>query len=196
MSLPAGAPHVRIQPWSAADEDLLARLNSPEMMLHLGGPETDEKLRRRHARYLDGWRTGAAHVFRVVVLDVVGGHPPRPAGAVSCWPTTWHDEPVFEAGWSILPEFQGLGVATSATVAAIRETALHRARTCDGRRRHLHAFPKLENVASNGVCRKAGLTWGGECDLEYPPGNRIRCNDWFVDLDTVALEVGSVPDLS
>ena len=24
--------------------------------------------------------------------------------------------------------------------------------------------------------------WQGEYDFEYPPGNFIRCNDWFLDL--------------
>ena len=185
MSLPAGPPAVRIEPWSVADLDLLVRLNAPEMMVHLGGPESAEKVRRRHARYVDGWRTDASHVFRVVVED-----PTRPgsgvsAGAVSYWGTTWQGGPAIEAGWSILPEHQGRGVARLATVAAIEHAAGFRARTGDMERRYLHAFPKTANAASNGVCRGAGFTLAGECDLEYPPGTPIRCNDWFVDLDTV-----------
>lgn len=186
MAPHAGVPHVRIEPWSAADLELLVRSNAPEMMLYLGGPESTEKLERRHARYLDGWRTDAAHVFRVLVDDSPDGSA-RPAGVVSYWRSAWHDEPVFEAGWSVLREFQGRGVATLATRAAVRHAAEHRRAPGDARRRRLHAFPRVDNAASNGVCRGAGFTWGGEADLEYPPGTPIRCNDWFVDLDSVAL---------
>lgn len=195
MSLPGGGPHVRIEPWSADDLALLVRCNAPEMMVHLGGPETDEQLQRRHARYLDGWRTGAAHVFHVIV-DGCDGSGPSTAGIVSYWRSTWRDEPTLEAGWCVLPERQGAGVATLATVAAVRDAAARRASTGDIEHRVLHAFPKIDNTASNGVCRRAGLTWGGECGLEYPPGNPIRCNDWFVDLDSVAPVQRRMSDLS
>ncbi|PFG34822.1 GNAT family N-acetyltransferase [Sanguibacter antarcticus] len=211
MSRPVGTERVRIEPWSAADEELLVLANAPAMMLHLGGPETPAKLERRHARYLDGWRTGAAHVFRVVVdrspvdrrpdgrspddrgpgEDGADLPPARSAGIVACWRTTWHDEPVFEAGWSVLPGYQGRGIATAATVAAIRATARHRSQPDDRLRRFLHAFPKIENAGSNGVCRSAGLTWAGACEVEYPVGTPIRCNDWFVDLDAVARAAAS-----
>jgi hypothetical protein len=30
--------------------------------------------------------------------------------------------------------------------------------------------------------RKAGFTLRAEVDLEYPRGDPIRCNDWYVDL--------------
>lgn len=187
MTLPAGPGTVRIEPWSPADLDLLVRLNAPELMVHLGGPESAEKVRRRHARYVDGWRTHAAHVFRVVVEDPARPHDAQVVGAVSYWGTMWQGGPAFEAGWSILLAHQGRGVATLATVAAVAHAAGHRARTGDLERRRLHAFPRTDNAASNGVCRRAGLSWAGEHDLEYPPGVPVRCNDWVVDLDTVDL---------
>jgi hypothetical protein len=33
---------IQIKPWEDKDLDLLFRLNAPEMMQHLGGPESDE----------------------------------------------------------------------------------------------------------------------------------------------------------
>jgi RimJ/RimL family protein N-acetyltransferase len=87
---------------------------------------------------------------------------------------------VFEIGWAVIPAFQGRGVATSATVEA---AAAARAETTA---RSLHAFPSIENAASNAVCRKAGFTLLGVCDFEYPPGNPLTCNDWRLDLATPA----------
>ncbi|MGZ3715396.1 MAG: GNAT family N-acetyltransferase, partial [Ktedonobacterales bacterium] len=43
---------VRIEPWGEGDFPLLeALLGDPEMMEHLGGPETHEQLIERQARY-------------------------------------------------------------------------------------------------------------------------------------------------
>lgn len=82
----------------------------------------------------------------------------------------------YETGWSVLPEFQGRGIANAATLEVVAKAQ------ADGGRRHLHAFPSVDNAASNAVCRKAGFTLLGAFDFEYPPGNTMRCNDWFVDL--------------
>jgi len=49
--------------------------------------------------------------------------------------------------------------------------------------RYIHAFPAFENEASNAVCRKAGFTLIGECEVEFPPGRPMRANDWVVDPD-------------
>ena len=53
--------------------------------------------------------------------------------------------------------------------------------------RFLHAFPSVDNAPSNAICRKLGFTLLGECDFEYPPGNRMRCNDWRLDLRAAPL---------
>ena len=46
----------------------------------------------------------------------------------------------------------------------------------------LHAFPAVDNAASNGLCRKVGFLYVAECDFEYPPGHIMHCNDWRLDL--------------
>ncbi|MFB6838219.1 GNAT family N-acetyltransferase [Streptomyces sp. NPDC056361] len=164
---------VRLEAWSEEDAGLLRALNSPESTHHLGGPETEEQLTRRHRRYVDlsADDTGAGRMFRIVLL-------PEEAvvGSIGYWAQTWDGEPVYETGWSVLPGFQGRGLATAATRAVVE-----RARAA-GRHHHLHAFPSADNAASNAVCRKAGFELLGERDFEYPPGRPMRCNDWRADL--------------
>ena len=79
-------------------------------------------------------------------------------------------------GWSVLPAFQGQGVA-SRGIALMVERA-----RADHKHRFLHAFPLVENGPSNAVCRKAGFTLLAEVEGEYPRGHIVRSNDWCVDL--------------
>ncbi|MEU8761119.1 GNAT family N-acetyltransferase [Streptomyces sp. NPDC048659] len=170
-----GGGTVRLEPWSDADFGLLKAMNAPELMEHLGGPETDEQLAARQLRYellsADPGRPGS--MFRIVLLP-----EEVPAGAIGFWE---HREgasepPVYETGWTVLPGFQGRGVATAATLAVVE-----RARA-EGRFAHLHAYPSTENAPSNAVCRKAGFTLLAEREFEYPPGRTMRCNDWRLEL--------------
>ncbi|MFJ8104976.1 GNAT family N-acetyltransferase [Streptomyces sp. NPDC096132] len=168
-----GVEQVRLVPWAEGDFWLLRRNNSPEMTEHLGGPETEEKLADRHRRYVE---LSSGRMYRVVLAD--GGET---VGSIGYWECEWRGGKVWETGWGTLPEFQGRGLAAQAAravVAVVRQEAGH------GGHPALHAFPKADNAASNGVCRKAGFTLLGEVDLEYPKGNPIISNDWYVDLRT------------
>jgi RimJ/RimL family protein N-acetyltransferase len=80
----------------------------------------------------------------------------------------------------VLTPFQGRGLASAATLAAVRLAA------ADGRHEWAHAYPKVDNAASNAVCRKAGFELLGETDFEYPQGTWIRCNDWRHNLTSVS----------
>ncbi len=167
----AEVPTVRIEPWSEGDLDLLRRANAPEMMEHLGGPETEEQLLARHRRYLTVKEPGEGQMFRVVLVpDEV------PVGTIGYWEKDWRDEMVYETGWGVLPEFQGRGIAVAATLAAMTHAR------AVGRHRYVHAFPSIHHRASNGVCRSAGFTLMGEFDFEYPPGHLLRSYDWCFDL--------------
>ncbi|KQX08575.1 MULTISPECIES: GNAT family N-acetyltransferase [unclassified Leifsonia] len=162
---------VTLKPWAADDIETLRRSNAPEMMTYLGGPETEESLLARQERYLRLGRDGEAHMFRIVTPE----HP-EGVGSIGYWNTVHHDIAVYETGWSVEPAYQGQGIGTRALMAA-----LEHARFVGGRR-SVHAFPRIDNAASNAICAKAGMTLSGEIDFEYPPGNPIRCNDWMFTL--------------
>lgn len=170
---PTVSSPVRIEPWSQADLELLRRANAPELMGHLGGPESEEQLIARHGRYvaLSSDVTGRGRMFRVVEAD--GG---RPVGTIGFWERTWQGREVYETGWAVLPGHHGKGMATAAAVAVAEQARAERKHRC------LHAYPSVDNGASNAVCRKAGFVLVGPCDFEYPPGNPIRTNDWRLDL--------------
>jgi RimJ/RimL family protein N-acetyltransferase len=162
-------PSIELKPYSENDLPFLRRNNAPEMTEFLGGPESEEKLLQRHQKYVNFTDTGTEHMF---VIWVDG----KAAGSAGFWEKEWNGMTVWEAGWGVLPEFQGRGIAVAA-VQALFEKA-----RADGRHRFMHAYPKIENLASNALCRRAGFELMGECDFEYPKGVPIRCNDWRIDL--------------
>ena len=161
-------PSIQLEPWADKDLGLLQQLNTPEIWAHLGGPETEEQVLKRHARYLD-LETGAGGMFTVVLDGVT-------AGSIGYWEREWQDETVYETGWNVLPEFQGKGVATAAAKAIVDRAS------AAGRHRCLHAYPSVDNPASNAICGKAGFTFAGEHDFEFPKGSFMRCNDWRHEL--------------
>ena len=167
----AGVEKVRLEPWGEGDFWLLRRVNSPEMTVHLGGPESEEKLADRHRRYLE---PGSGQMYRVVVAG-----SGESVGSVGFWPREWRDGTVWEAGWGVLPEFQGRGLAVRAARAVVE------AARDAGEHRYLHAFPKEDNGPSNSVCRRAGFTLLGPVDIEYPKGHWITSHDWWVDLESI-----------
>lgn len=172
MERTAASP-VRIEPWSEGDLELLRRANAPELMNHLGGPESEEQLMGRHGRYvaLSADRAGRGRMFRIALPGEA-----RAVGTIGFWERTWRGREVYETGWAVLAEFQGRGIASAATAAAAEQAR------AEHRHRYLHAYPSVDNGASNGVCRKAGFTLIGECEVEYPPGHPLLTNDWRLDL--------------
>ena len=159
---------MRIEPWSEDDLPLLEKLmGDPAMTEHLGGPESPEKIRERQRRY----EPPGSGMFKIV-----DGETGEAVGSVGYWERTWRDGQVYELGWSVLPAFQGRGLARLATAQVI---ALARA---EDRLRFVHAFPSVDNAPSNAICRRLGFTLIEECDFEYPPGRPLRCNDWRLDL--------------
>ena len=164
-------PPPRIEPWGPGDLDLLQRLTGdPAMMEHLGGPEHPDRILERQARYE---QSGDGQMFKII--DATSGEA---VGSVGYWMKDWHGEVVYEIGWSVLPAFQGRGLASAAT-----RLAIHAARA---ERRHsaLHAFPSITNPASNAICQKLGFTLVEELiQFEYPKGNYLTCNDWRLELE-------------
>jgi RimJ/RimL family protein N-acetyltransferase len=163
---------VRLEVWGADDLPLVqALMGDPAMTEHLGGPESPEKLADRQARYARTAHSGDDWMFKIV-LEATG----EAVGSVGYWPRTWRDEDVWETGWSVLPAFQGHGIASAATTQALAHAR------ANGTRRYVHAFPSVDHPASNAICRKLGFTLLGPHDFEYPKGNLMRCNDWRLHL--------------
>jgi RimJ/RimL family protein N-acetyltransferase len=162
------ASETRIEPWSKGDLHLLEKsLGDPQMTAYVGGPESPEKIAERQSRY----EQPNSRQFKII-----DGSSGQPAGWVGYWIRTWHGEQVFEIGWSVIPEFQGRGLASAGT-----RLLLDKARE-EGTLRFVHAYPSVINTPSNAICRKVGFTLQGEVEFEYPPGNLMRCNDWRFDL--------------
>lgn len=158
--------------WSTADLPLLHRANTPEMTAHLNGPETDEQVQQRHERYLRLVASGEARMF--VVLEAGD-----PVGSIGAWKTTWQDEPALETGWFVLPEAQGRGIASRALALLIADARAHR-----GERRMLTACPAVDNLPSNGVCRRNGFTLHSTFTSTFR-GAELLHNDWALDLSAV-----------
>lgn len=163
---------VRIEPWDEGDLQLLQKsMGDPAMTEHLGGPESPAQIAERHERFQRLADSGKGRWFKIV--DATTGES---LGSVGYWERTWRDDNVYEIGWSVLPPFQGRGIAGIGTGLAI-----HKARS-DKKHRFLHAFPSVDNGPSNAICRKLGFTLIEETEFEYPKGSFMRCNDWRLDL--------------
>jgi RimJ/RimL family protein N-acetyltransferase len=161
-------PLVRIEPWGEQDGALLRKLlGDPLMTTHLGGPETAERLAERQA----GYQVPGSRQYKILVEG-------DDAGWVGYWEREWRGEHVFEMGWSVLPDFQGRGVASAATRQLIDIARAERSL------RFVHAYPSIDNSPSNAICRRLGFELMGDDEFEYPEGHFMRCNDWRLDLFT------------
>jgi RimJ/RimL family protein N-acetyltransferase len=167
---------LRLEPWDDRGVALEIRANVAEMKTYLGGIEPDQSIVEREARIRTMVRDGKGRMFLIMIPG-----EPDPVGSVGFWEKEWQGEAVYELGWKVLPAFQGRGIAAKATVATIGLAG-----AAEAKRRWAHAFPRVDNTASNAVCRKAGFALVGECDFEYPKGNPIRCNDWRYDLTALS----------
>jgi RimJ/RimL family protein N-acetyltransferase len=159
---------ISLEPWSETDLPLLEQLlGDPAMMNDLGGPESPEKIAERQLRY----QRPDSRQFQIVDEGTGQG-----VGWVGYWEREWRGERVYEIGWSVLPAFQGRGLAGAAAAEAIRMAQ------AESKHRLLYAYPSVANAPSNAICRKLGFTLHGSCDFEYPKGHWMRCNEWCLDL--------------
>lgn len=169
-------PEVTLRPWSENDLNVVMRfMTDPEMTEHLGGPESSEKVQKRHELYL---RMNDEDKGRMYVI--VAGPDNAPVGSIGYWERELEDQTVWETGWNVFPEHQGHNYATLATLALIekmREAHKHR---------YVYAYPDVDNGASNAICKKAGFTLESKSEYEFPKGHFMMCNNWRFDLYTDA----------
>ncbi len=160
---------VNIRPWSDADLLLLERLMLDPARAGTGALQ---QVRERHERYIRSGETSR----QGPMFAITAGPKGESVGSIGYWQRIWQGQHLWEMGWSVLPEYQGQGVA-----AAAIQLLLDRARRV-GKFRFLHAFPSADNELPNAICREAGFELLGEVVFEAPPGHTRRRNDWRVDL--------------
>ena len=155
-------------PLGAEDEWVTAALETdPVMMEHLGGPLDPDAVPALHAKRLAGIERGDTWYFTIRLGDG------PPVGAVCLWHDEGHPPGTSEAGWSVLTDYQGRGIATAA-VRKLVEMA-----HADGRWGEIHAWPSVDNAASNALCRSLGFRHVGSADFVFR-GQPLRCNDWVL----------------
>ena len=150
-------------------------LGDPNQMVHLNGPESAEKLRERHKKFLAMSADPRAGCMYTITI----GKENAAVGNVGYWETEWDGQKGWETGWFVLPEHQGKGIATAATEMLVNQVSKHG-------RRFLFAYPSVHNHPSNAICRKLGFALVGETESEYPPasGKALRVNIWRLDMRT------------
>lgn len=158
-----------LRPWHDDDLALLRRANTSEMTSHLNGPETEEQVVDRHARYLRYAQTGEARMF-AILLDSL------PVGSIGYWRVRWKHQDAWETGWFVLPEAQGHRVAARALALLIDDANHH-----PEKRGTLVAFPSVENPSSNAVCRRAGFVLTGSSTKTFRDAP-LTMNEWEFDL--------------
>src|SRR5581483_8812256 len=126
---------VSIRPYAEGDMWVLEKtLGDPAQMVHLNGPESPERLKKRHQNFV----ALSSDLSSGCMFTITVGPENEPAGSVGYWETDWEGEKGWETGWFVLPEFQGKGIATAATEMLIS----HVARLG---RRFLFAYPSVTN---------------------------------------------------
>ncbi len=162
-------PVVSIRPWSEQDFALLERLMADQAKTGTGALD---QARTRHERFLRSGETSRQGPMFAIVLGADG----QAVGTIGYWQRVWQGQHLWEIGWSVLPEFQGRGIAQRAI-----ELLADRARAL-ARFRFLHAFPAVDNEAANAICRNAGFELLGQIELNLPAGHTLLRNDWRLEL--------------
>lgn len=160
----------RLRRWTDADLPLLIAANAPEMTAHLGGPETDARVRRRHEQYVRGWDAGMPRMFSIRDDAGVG------VGGIGWWPSEWDGHACYEAGWTVLPAFQRRGAASAAVRLLVEDVRAH-LDASPGAEPLLMACPNVDNDASNALCRTVGFERRGRIEEEYR-GVDMTLNVW------------------
>jgi RimJ/RimL family protein N-acetyltransferase len=159
---------VDLRPYENGDLALTEALETdPSVMRELGGAVDPREIPAIHERRLapsDDW-------WLVIVPDPGG----PAAGTLGIWDAEVDGEPIHETGWTVLPDFQGRGIASRALALLLQRAEQ------EPRFQTLHAFPSVTNSASNALCRKFGFELVDEREHEFR-GQVLRCNRWRLDL--------------
>ncbi|MDI5937799.1 MULTISPECIES: GNAT family N-acetyltransferase [Micromonospora] len=157
----------------AGDVEAYRRMRcDPVMMADLGGPVPEESVAGQLRHDLDLVARGAG-LIKMIVPDPAD--PAVVAGTVTLHRHEIDGAPAAEIGWMVLPEHQGRGVAGRAVRMLLDE-----ARRVGGWS-PVHAFPGVDNAASNGLCRSLGFALLGGRETPFR-GRIFRTRHWVLDL--------------
>lgn len=135
-------------------------------MRHLGGPRSPESIAAAHERRIEG------PLWFVVETDPDG----EAVGQIGIFAREHEGLLIREAGWTILPAFQGQGIATAALAAVLRRIGDEPGFD------DVHAFPAAANEPSNALCRRAGFVEREELELTLPGGGPPEsCRHWVLE---------------
>ena len=162
---------MELRPYAEGDLPLTEALETdPEVMQELGGRRTSEDLRRAHRNRVTP--TAAGEQWWFVIVPEPGGPG---AGQIGIWEHEWDGDRIHEIGWTLLPAFQGRGIASRAL-----DMLLERARQA-GSIDTIHALPGVTNAPSNALCRKFGFELVEEREIEFL-GRPLQVNHWVLEL--------------
>jgi RimJ/RimL family protein N-acetyltransferase len=164
---------VSIRPYGEGDLWLLERtLGDPSQMIYLNGPESVEKIQNRHKKLL------AMSANAGCQFTILAGAENAAAGNVGYWESEWKGQKGWEMGWFVLREFQRGGIATAASRQVIELLAKLQSH------KFVFAFPSVDNLPSNAICRNLGFTLIEDISSEYPPGSGrlLHVNVWRLPL--------------
>jgi RimJ/RimL family protein N-acetyltransferase len=167
----------RLELWAPTPDDLeflVSIYTDPFMMARIGGTLAPEVVAKR----LDDWRAewvSRPHGSCIIRWRATGA----PIGISGIVETAVQNERVLEIGWMVAPSFQGRGVAFEAARGQY-EFARDRLEL-----RALTAFPGADNVASNRICEKLGMSLLGQHRYEFQ-GLNILTHYWRVDFPPLA----------
>lgn len=162
---------MKLSPYTDADAWVTDRLETdPTVMAELGGVVEKDALPEIHARRLATVEAG--DWWFVIESDEA-----QPIGVIGIWPHEVEGRMEHEAGWMVVPEVQGQGVATRA-LGLVLERARDEARV-----RVIHAYPGAANAPSNALCARAGFALDGQLEVTYK-GAPFKTNHWKLDVES------------
>ena len=175
ISPKTGHAEVSIRPYAEGDQWVLEKtLGDPRNMVHLNGPESMDKIKKRHAKFVEM----AADQHAGCPFTILAGPKLTPAGNVGYWESELKGTKGWEMGWFVLPELQGQGIGTAAVKLVIDRLAEMKTHSL------VFAYSSIENMASSAVCRKVGFQLAEVVRDEYPPSSGLfmNANVWTLNL--------------
>ncbi len=142
----------------------------PDVMRDLGGPTAHDRIEQIHRR-----RLASVMEKTVWYFTICPAPDGKPAGTIGIWESEWQGLPINEMGWMLLPAFQGRGLVTAAG-----RLILSRAKA-EEKWMEIHAFPSVNNAASNAICKKLGFSLLEEVRVAYN-GPPQPSNHWKIEL--------------